>query len=1195
MDSSSTHIIPDLNSNDGKVMLAALVSLIVVLSFVLALHVYARWFMGQARRRLRRPTTVVTPMTHLHSQRPQLDGFQIGLGAIDGLDASAIARLPMFMYKSGVNEAGLECAICLSVFEDDEMGRVLPKCQHCFHVECIDMWLQWRSNCPICRAIVASPESSSSSTVVVDISSEVAVAVAVQVSVGTTNTMSGETANSTRAHESSGSLEVQIEMPVDHTSALTEHQVQKISGAVAHNGCSLKRMLSMNRFLFLQMHGRLGVLESALLGSPTGLISSWVEGQCLDEQRQLLLYFKGSLSFFSESGVPVGLSSWELSTDCCRRWEGVECNQIGEVIGLDLSNKSINGTNDGLASLFQLRRLHGLNLSNNNFNSAIPSGFDRLPNLTHLNLSNSGFVGQIPIGISRLARLVSLDLSTIFAGIMNPLKLEDPDLRTLVGNLSELRELRLDGVNVSYNGNEWAQIFSSSLPKLEVLSLSSCSLSGPFDPSLSKLRSLSELWLAQNNFSAEIPEFFGSFSNLTVLHLTNCGLQGKFPQNIFKLPKLKHLHLSLNPMLKGSLPEFSQYNSLQFLILSSTSFSGELPSSIGNLKYLSKLDLFNCHFNGSIPPTVTNLSQLLYLDLSSNSFTGPIPSLSLSKNLTSINLSNNLLSGLIPHFDPGDFKNLVNLYLRNNSLNGSIPSSLFTLPSLKKLDLSFNQIGGSLGEFPVDSLLQLETLDLSSNKLGGAVPLSIFNITSLKVVALSSNQFNGTLEFRKFEALNNISNLDLSGNLLSVSASGVNSALFPQLTTLKLSSCNLKVVPQFLKNQSKLTYLDLSNNNIGGNIPSWMENIGNGSINYLNLSCNSLENPERPFSNGSFRELSVLDLHSNRFQGPIPILPPSASFLDYSKNNLNIIPTSIGSSLSTAIFLSLASNNIHGNLPGSLCQAGNIQVLDLSNNSFSGAIPSCPEGIGGPLRVLNLRRNHLSGTMNAVFREDCALRTIDLSGNRFEGEVSRSLGNCTKLEVLNIGNNHFSGTFPHWLGALSQLRVLVLRSNSFGGPIGIPQPGSTFSMLQIVDISSNKFNGSVPAACFSSWKSMRNDEDETELMAKHQILKYSFFEFSSFYYQDEVTVTRRKWYDEQTDKASLMILSSFGLLRHICREERINVEEIEDDDPDDDKEEEDMAQSGRYCVFCSKLDSSRTRAAHNPKCTCHVSPIFSSL
>lgn len=49
-------------------------------------------------------------------------------------------------------ENGLECAVCLSLFEDKEKGRKLPECGHGFHVECIDMWLSSHSNCPICRA-----------------------------------------------------------------------------------------------------------------------------------------------------------------------------------------------------------------------------------------------------------------------------------------------------------------------------------------------------------------------------------------------------------------------------------------------------------------------------------------------------------------------------------------------------------------------------------------------------------------------------------------------------------------------------------------------------------------------------------------------------------------------------------------------------------------------------------------------------------------------------------------------------------------------------------------------------------------------------------------------------------------------------------------------------------------------------------
>lgn len=34
------------------------------------------------------------------------------------------------------------------------MGRKLPKCEHVFHMECIDMWLHSHATCPVCRAAV---------------------------------------------------------------------------------------------------------------------------------------------------------------------------------------------------------------------------------------------------------------------------------------------------------------------------------------------------------------------------------------------------------------------------------------------------------------------------------------------------------------------------------------------------------------------------------------------------------------------------------------------------------------------------------------------------------------------------------------------------------------------------------------------------------------------------------------------------------------------------------------------------------------------------------------------------------------------------------------------------------------------------------------------------------------------------------
>ncbi|KAK9749116.1 hypothetical protein RND81_02G103200 [Saponaria officinalis] len=46
------------------------------------------------------------------------------------------------------------CIICIEELSQGQKIRVMPKCKHCFHVECIDLWLQCHSTCPICRTKV---------------------------------------------------------------------------------------------------------------------------------------------------------------------------------------------------------------------------------------------------------------------------------------------------------------------------------------------------------------------------------------------------------------------------------------------------------------------------------------------------------------------------------------------------------------------------------------------------------------------------------------------------------------------------------------------------------------------------------------------------------------------------------------------------------------------------------------------------------------------------------------------------------------------------------------------------------------------------------------------------------------------------------------------------------------------------------
>lgn len=69
-----------------------------------------------------------------------------------GVERSVIDALPVFKFASlqGLKE-GLECAVCLSRFEGAEVLRLLPKCRHAFHVDCVDTWLESHSTCPLCR------------------------------------------------------------------------------------------------------------------------------------------------------------------------------------------------------------------------------------------------------------------------------------------------------------------------------------------------------------------------------------------------------------------------------------------------------------------------------------------------------------------------------------------------------------------------------------------------------------------------------------------------------------------------------------------------------------------------------------------------------------------------------------------------------------------------------------------------------------------------------------------------------------------------------------------------------------------------------------------------------------------------------------------------------------------------------------
>lgn len=78
----------------------------------------------------------------------------IGRRQRSGLDSAMVEGLPMVSYSADTVKEDNDssgCVVCLTDFEDGEALRLLPKCQHCFHPACIDLWLNSHTTCPMCR------------------------------------------------------------------------------------------------------------------------------------------------------------------------------------------------------------------------------------------------------------------------------------------------------------------------------------------------------------------------------------------------------------------------------------------------------------------------------------------------------------------------------------------------------------------------------------------------------------------------------------------------------------------------------------------------------------------------------------------------------------------------------------------------------------------------------------------------------------------------------------------------------------------------------------------------------------------------------------------------------------------------------------------------------------------------------------
>ncbi|KAF5731660.1 LRR receptor-like serine/threonine-protein kinase [Tripterygium wilfordii] len=191
------------------------------------------------------------------------------------------------------------------------------------------------------------------------------------------------------------------------------------------------------------------------------------------------------------------LTSWTSDSDpCTGSFEGVACNEFGNVANISLQGKGLSGSLP--AALGGLRNLTGLYLHFNTLNGEIPAEVSQLSQLSDLYLNVNNLSGEIP---------------------------------PQIGNMPNLQVLQL-----CYNkltGSIPTQL--GSLNKLSVLALQYNQLTGAIPASLGNLESLTRLDVSFNNLFGSVPLKLADAPLLEVLDIRNNTLSGNVPLALKRL------------------------------------------------------------------------------------------------------------------------------------------------------------------------------------------------------------------------------------------------------------------------------------------------------------------------------------------------------------------------------------------------------------------------------------------------------------------------------------------------------------------------------------------------------------------------------------------------------------------------------------------------------------------------------------
>ncbi|KAH9735400.1 protein kinase domain-containing protein [Citrus sinensis] len=484
-----------------------------------------------------------------------------------------------------------------------------------------------------------------------------------------------------------------------------------------------------------------------------------------------------------------------------------------------------------------------------------------------------------------------------------------------------------------------------------------------------------------------------------------------------------------------------------------------------------------------------------HIELVECSIKGELGSLNFScfSNLQYINLWNNDLSGSIPP-QIGSLSKLKYLNLRWKNLTGSTQSELVKLQQekLKAMDLrdtkqrlnnSLEFVKGKISMLAAKLAIQALEMQAVTVFIWAALTLLIVHVASATKISihvaaseierqalLNSGWWKDRIPHNTSDHCNwvgitcdyegRITHIGLAESNIKGELGHINFSCFPNLQYLDLSNNNLSgSIPSQIGSLSNLKYLDLDRNNLTGTIPKEIGSLRN--LKELLLGSNTLGGV-LPQEIGNLKSLTALSMDANNIGGPIPSILFRLTNIEYLSLGFNrfngLIPREIGN-LKNLTSLSIGGNKLTGPIPSTIGRLTSLQILDLSSNQLHSSIP-LEIGNFSALGNLNLSDNKIRGIIPDELTKLSQLQYLSLSSNLLSGQIPFAIGKFFNLVSLDLSKNKLSGSIPTEIGNCSELRNLTLNHNSLDGTI--PLEMGKILWLQNLDLSHNNLSGTIP-------------------------------------------------------------------------------------------------------------------------------------